>query len=103
MTLSKTFTGTVSFDFSLVLSTDSVTDVLEYMQSFADSGEELSAFQKYVLGCETDDERIVALWKQTMRTRLKRYLQEVHDDTISAGHGDSFKFSPITVKVEGKV
>lgn len=100
--MSKTFTGTISFDFSLVLSTDSVADMLQLIQSCADSGEELSAFQKYVIGYETDDERIVALWKETMRTRLKEPLQEVHDDTTSAGHGDSLKFSPITVKVEGK-
>ncbi|ALA46491.1 hypothetical protein BF2512_34 [Dickeya phage BF25/12] len=100
--MSKTFTGTVSFDFSLVLSTDSVADVLQYIQSRADSGDELDSFQKYVVGCETDDERILALWKQAMRTQIKGYLQEVHDDTISAGHGDSFKFSPITVTVKGK-
>lgn len=100
--MSKTLTGTVSFDFSLVLSTDSVADVLQYIQSRPDSGDELGAFQKYVVGCETDDERIVAMWKQAMRAQFKAYLQEVHDGIASAGHGDSFKFSPITVKVEGK-
>lgn len=100
--MSKTFTGTVSFDFSLVLSTDSVADVLEYMQSLTDSLEELSAFQEYVLGCETDDERIVALWKQALRKQFKAYLQEVHADTAAAGEGDSFRFSPITVTVKGK-
>lgn len=100
--MSKTFTGTVSFDFSLVLSTDSVSDVLQYLQSRADSGDEPTAFQKYVIGCETDDERIIALWKRAMRDQFKQSLQGVHDDTAAAGHGDSFTFSPITVKVEGK-
>lgn len=100
--MSKTFTGTVSFDFSLILATDTVADTLQYIQSHADSGDELDAFQKYVIGCETDDERIIALWKRAMRTQFKAYLQEVHDDTASEGNGDAFKFSPITVTVKGK-
>lgn len=102
MTLSKTFTGTVSFDFKLILSDESMADVMQYVQGVVTSKEELSAFQRFIVGCENDDARIVALWKKCMRDNLKTHLQRVHDDTISDGHGDSFKFSPITVKVEGK-
>lgn len=100
--MSKTFTGTVSFDFSLTLSTESVTDIMEFIQEHVASGMELDEFQKYVVGCETDDERITALWKRGMREQFKGYLQGVHEDTAGAGNGDSFRFSPITIKVKGK-
>lgn len=101
--MSKTFKGTVSFDFSLILSTESVEDIIRHIQSMLDSYNELDVFQKYVVNLETYDERIIVLWKQAMQTNLKAHLQEVHDDTAAAENGDSFTFSPISIKVEGRV
>lgn len=100
--MSKTFAGTVSFDFKLVLSDESVSDVLSYVQQHVAAGVAEENFAQYIRACATDDERIVALWKKAMRTGVKEFLQEVHSDTANGTPGDSFTFSPISVQVKGK-
>lgn len=99
--MSKTFTGTVSFDFSLVLTDASVQDVLQCVQT-ASGRDVITPSQEYITQCVTDDEKLVALWRKTVREGVKQYLQEVHTDTKAAGDGDSFTFSPVQVTVEAK-
>lgn len=101
--MSKTFAGTVSFDFKLVLSDESTEDVMQNIQSAVETQRTLSAFQQFIVSCNDTDARIVAMWKKSMRDQLKGCLQEVHTDTKNAGRGDSFTFSPISVQVKGKV
>jgi hypothetical protein len=76
---------------------------MSHIQDAADTGEVLNAFQQYILNCPDVDSRLIALWRKGLRKGIKEDLQEIHADTRDAGFGDAFTFSPIKVKMEGKV
>ncbi|QGF19676.1 hypothetical protein MA2_17 [Pectobacterium phage MA2] len=99
--MSKTFTGSISVDFKMVLS-DQALVVLESTIQLVDGPNGRPGFAEYVQSLPTVDERMQALIKQSFRDRIKENLQEVVDATNYAGATDSFTFSPVTVTVKGK-
>ncbi|QHJ80521.1 MAG: hypothetical protein [Bacteriophage sp.] len=99
--MSKTFTGNVNFDFTMVLQDASVADVVAFATRSIAEGKAKPGVPE--LFADYDDEaKVVFMIKTTFRDQLKSFLQIVHKDTAAAGDGDSFRFSPITVKLEGK-
>lgn len=102
LTLSKTFSGTVSFDFKMVLTDNSIDDLIQYIDTMVAQGGAQPGFSQYVQALP-QEERIASLTRKMFRGQLKAILQEIHEDTANAGHGNSFTFSPISIKIKGKV
>lgn len=99
--MSKTFTGSISVDFKLVLSDEDVLE-LENTIQLADGPNGRPGFAAYVQALPTQEGRIMALIKQAFRDRVKENFQEIHDDTNAELPSSSFTFSPVTVTVKGQ-
>ena len=99
--MSKTFTGNVQFDFKMVLRDASVEDVVAYAQAQIEQGKAKPGVPELFADYD-DEQKVVFMIKTMFRQQIKDFLDTVHKDTVAQGSGDSFRFSPITVKVEGK-
>lgn len=99
--MSKTFAGNVQFDFKMVLQDASVADVVAFTQSQIENGKAKPGIPELFADYD-DEQKVVFMIKEMFREQIKNFLTAVHTDTAAAGCGDSFRFSPITVKVEGK-
>ncbi|QFP93568.1 hypothetical protein [Pectobacterium phage CX5] len=101
--MSKTFTGSITVDFKLVMSDEGVVDVDSVlMQTATNAVGGKACFASYAAQLPTVDERMMVTIKRGLRSYVKSALQEMHDDTTALNQGDRFTFSPVTVTVKGQ-
>ncbi|ANT45331.2 hypothetical protein PP16_gp31 [Pectobacterium phage PP16] len=96
--MSKTFTGSITVDFKLVMSDEAIVDVDAVLMQTANASERV-CFASYAAQLPTVDARTMATIKRGLRNYVKSSLQEVRDDTAPTAR---ITFSPVTVTVKGK-